>query len=231
LLWIGECLNLLVSHTKEFIYLKTVKTGGTSTEVLFQPFCMPTPISVNDIPEWLETELVSEYGIVGARGARAHLENTYFNHMSGAALRGQVNSEVWTGYLKFANIRNPWAKTLSHFFYAGISPTIDRQNADVSTIRHHFSQFALGYQLPAVEGFFRSQLDNLDFYIRYENLEADIEKVQDLLGIQPEVNLPKFKTGFRPTKFDSYAQLFTPAARDHIGDVYNGWISQFNYRF
>jgi hypothetical protein len=211
--------------------LKTVKTGGTSTEVLFQPFCMPTPISVNDIPEWLEQELVSGNGIVGARGARAHLENTYFNHMSGEALRRRVNSEVWNDYFKFANIRNPWAKTLSHFFYAGISPTIDRNTADVARIRQEFSEYALGYQMPGVEDFFKSPLDNLDFYIRYENLEADIERAQELLGVQSQINLPKFKTGYRPMKFDSYTELFTPAARDHIGDVYNDWISQFNYRF
>ncbi len=231
MLWIGECLNLLVSHTKKFIYLKTVKTGGTSTEVLFQPFCMPTPISVEDIPEWLDQEIISVHGIVGARGARAHLENTYFNHMSGAALREKVDSNVWSDYFKFANIRNPWAKTLSHFFYAGISSTIDRKTADVATIRHHFSEYALGYQTPAVEEFFKSQVDSLDFYIRYENLAADIERAQELLGVESQINLPKFKTGFRPMKFDSYAELFTPAARDHVGDIYGDWISQFNYKF
>ena len=53
---------MLISHRKQFIFTKTVKTAGTSVESYFEQFCKPDG-------EWQEShaheEYVSKSGIIG----------------------------------------------------------------------------------------------------------------------------------------------------------------------
>jgi len=45
---------MLVSHRYRFIYTKTIKTGGTSVESYFEPYCMADG-------EWTESQKRDEY--------------------------------------------------------------------------------------------------------------------------------------------------------------------------
>ena len=59
---------MLISHTKEFIFIKTSKAASTSIEVYFEPLCLP-----ND-GRGIKNHrgvIISEEGIVGARSADA----------------------------------------------------------------------------------------------------------------------------------------------------------------
>jgi hypothetical protein len=84
---------MLCSHLKRFIYLKTMKTAGTSVEVFFERFCCPRD-------GYIETherdELVCAEGVVGARGANV-AGATFYNHMSAARVRELLGEEVWQG--------------------------------------------------------------------------------------------------------------------------------------
>jgi hypothetical protein len=41
--------EILVSHFRKFIFLKTIKTGGTSVEIFFEEFCVTSPINYTEI--------------------------------------------------------------------------------------------------------------------------------------------------------------------------------------
>ena len=90
--------STLVSHRHKFIYTKTAKTGGTSVESYFERFCMPGN-------EWTlsqaREEHVSEFGIVGFRGAKRPANCTWWNHMPASLIREAVGEEVWETYYKF----------------------------------------------------------------------------------------------------------------------------------
>ena len=57
--------TMLISHRKKFIFMKTVKTAGTSTESYFEQYCMPDG-------EWQQSHGRDEYatktGIIGCNG-------------------------------------------------------------------------------------------------------------------------------------------------------------------
>ena len=55
---------MLVSHLYKFIFIKSLKTAGTSTEVFLEQYC------ISDIEEshW-RGAIATEEGIIGKRGA------------------------------------------------------------------------------------------------------------------------------------------------------------------
>ena len=102
---------MLISHRKRFIFIKTVKTAGTSVESYFEKYCMPEG-------EWQEAhtrdEYVSEEGIIGYRGPDAS-SSTWYNHMSAQKLLDLAGRDIWDSYFKFTVIRNPFDKLISAF--------------------------------------------------------------------------------------------------------------------
>ena len=56
---------MLCSHTHKFIYLKTIKTAGTSVEGFFERFCCSAEIMKKS---HLRDEYVGANGIIGYRG-------------------------------------------------------------------------------------------------------------------------------------------------------------------
>jgi hypothetical protein len=226
-------VNMLVSHMKKFIFLKTVKTGSTSTEIFLQDQCVApgTYRDLSEINEWLEKPLISEFGIVGSRGPTAHINNNFFNHMHGSQIRNEIGSDIWQEYFKVANIRNPWSKVISHFFYAGISREINPKNLSQLELRKLASEHALNYNIEEVECFFKAPVESMDFYIRFENLADDMRFLSLRLGIPTDRNLPYFKAGSWSSSSTAYRDFFTESAKNHVGDVYQGWIRNFKYSF
>ena len=116
---------MIISHRKRFIFIKTVKTAGTSVESYFEKYCMPEG-------EWKKShsrkEHVTEDGIIGFRGTNADQCNWY-NHMPAQRVYTQIGKEIWDQYFKFTIVRNPFDKLISGFFM------FERKKQNYSTIR------------------------------------------------------------------------------------------------
>ena len=103
---------MLISHKHKFIFLKTPKTAGTTTEILLSAICghedVITPVTKKD--EQLRREFCgrnaqnfkpSFWGKM--RGERFY----FYNHIGAADVFAQVNPETWASYRKFCFVRNP----------------------------------------------------------------------------------------------------------------------------
>ena len=123
---------MLISHRKNFIFTKTVKTAGTSVESYFERYCMPEG-------EWgklhARDEYISEFGIVGYRGDNSR-NSIWYNHMSAAKIRKQINQvdqDIWHTYLKFTVVRNPFYKMISGFLM------YEKMKQDYEQNKHNYS--------------------------------------------------------------------------------------------
>ena len=92
---------MIISHKYRFIFVKTLKTAGTSIEVFLSQFCGPDDILTPILPH------------VEPHRPRNH--EGFFNHMPAHEIRDRVGWDVWNGYFKFCVERNPWDKTLSYY--------------------------------------------------------------------------------------------------------------------
>jgi hypothetical protein len=204
---------LLVSHGKKFIYLKTVKTAGTSLEIALQKYCVPK--GAGEIEEFCD-EIITPAGIIGFRGTKKPQGLTYFNHMSAEQAAAAVGPTVWDEYFKFCIVRNPYEVMVSYFCYVviyGARSRLDEQKFE------QFMAYLEAQDFSQFKGMFDAWLladpelvDNSDKYvvdgrvvmddiIYYEKMAEGIQRVAKRLDVSPDP-LKKYKSGFR--KFDQH---------------------------
>ena len=120
---------MILSHKCKFIFIKTAKTAGTSTEVFLSKYCGPTdvltPITppieghqprncqgfINPIPEIVERPGKFFSALRHTLTSR----EKFYRHMPAFEVQQRVPSRVWNSYFKFCVERNPWDKVLSHY--------------------------------------------------------------------------------------------------------------------
>lgn len=195
---------MLISHPHRFIYLKTVKTGGTSVEIYFEIYCRD-PERSGGIEHYAEGE-ASEWGVVGTRGAAT---GAWYNHMAAGLVRERVGNAIWEEYFKFCVVRNPFDRVVSQFWFqqdAAVREELSR--ADFAAVRKAFAGWSRDLRFPVDSMIYR--IDGqpaVDYFIRYERLQEGVEEVCRRVNVpwQPE-RLGRYKSGFRtrPEHFLDY---------------------------
>ncbi len=197
---------MLLSHEHRFIYIKTVKTAGTSVEAALEPYCTD--------------------GIVGRRGDGARGAK-WFHHMPARKIRAQLPREVWRGYLKVCNIRNPWDKAVSWFHFRNPALRGAPRRAAVAAFRsfvagtdrlgQDFGKYTLGGR--AV----------VDCYLRHGALAADFADLCARLAIAPVPALPRLKAGHRTA--GDWTGYYDAASREAVARAFAPDIAAFDWRF
>ncbi len=218
---------MLVSHRRQFIYTKTVKTGGTSVESYFEPECLP---SGQWQPMHFRNETVSAAGIIGYRGPQVPPDCRWWNHMPAASIREQLGERVWSEYFKFCVVRNPFEKAVSAFYFLGRPEP--SEGLDLDRERWRFEEWLAANGPPIdrdkylIDGEFC-----LDRVIRHESLTTDLAAVCERLGMPWEpARLPRFKSGVRPPQA-TVAALYTSRSRTLVEQAYAWELEHFGYEF
>lgn len=211
---------MLISHRKKFIYLKTVKTAGTSIESYFEKYCMPEN-------EWFfcrkREEYQSETGIIGYRGGlpaeKLRKTRKWYNHMAAEEIRNQIGNEIWNQYFKFCTIRNPYEKVLSGFFHFVVFKKLTTDNRPVLITQ--FRDWVKNGEIPLIDRdkYFLDGKICVDFFIRFERLCDDLAEACKLLSIPYEPDLlPGLKTHIRPanTPVSDFYNFDTASAVNHL---------------
>lgn len=197
---------MLVSHRKNFIYTKTMKTAGTSVEAYFERWCLPEGAWVLS---HFRDQSVTEAGIVGYRGPDPR-GRRWYNHMPAAEIRRGVGERVWLDYFKFCVVRNPFDRMVSAFHFhenagaagggAGGVATAETPVPDPREIVCRFRDWVrAGATVPDLPAYTIDGHLCVDAVLRHERLLEDLEKVCRRLEVPFEAAaLPRLKTGFRP---------------------------------
>ena len=250
---------MLVSHRKGFIYLKTQKTAGTSTESYFEEYCMPEGT-------WkfshYHNQHVSDAGIVGVSGeivgdgVRILSPNERWGpHMRGAKIKERLEPEVWNNYFKFCNVRNPFDVLVSRFFFEiDFNNLLQKKNHKIRYRLHRlkhlgrvrkdephiliekFRIFAREFLTERMqkEGYPIYVINGevcVDYFIRYENLEDGIRHVCEKLDIpfRPE-RIPKLKSGTRDTTINP-RMFYDDETISLVNKACRFELETFNYSF
>lgn len=230
---------MLISHRYRFIYTKTAKTAGTSVESFFERFCMPDG-------EWTQThsrdQYVSPEGVVGYRGHTVPEGVIWWNHMPASTIKALVGEEIWDGYFKFCVVRNPFEKCISAFCHLGADYEVGgwpRIRTAISRLRDERPNWEqrrfisyLANNVPVdrdkytIDGEFC-----MDDVIRYENLEGDMRRICQRIGVEYDAKfLPTFKKGIR-SKRSTIAALYTDESRQIVDKKFAYELEYFGYRF
>jgi hypothetical protein len=217
---------MLISHRCRFIYLKTRKTGGTSVEIYFEPYCL-APQSDASVQHH-RPPAVSEWGVVGSRG---FADETWFNHMPASRVRELIGDDIWGQYYKFCVVRNPFDKVVSQFWFDLAPPLRETLwQADFSVVREAFSAWSAGLHFPSDQWIYTiDDAPAVDRFVRYERLPKDLAEVCHRLAIpwQPD-RLGRYKGEFRMRK-EPFSEYYDDTAASRVRRKYAWELEYFGY--
>lgn len=218
---------MLISHVRKFIYLKTRKTGGTSVEIYFEPWCVPPGKRAAE-RHFREAE-ISEWGIVGSRNDQNH--TIWYNHAPADHIRRLVGEPLWREYFKFCVVRNPFDKVVSSFWFGLPAPVRELlRNADFCVVRQTFTEWIRLAALPIDRSIYTIEgRAALDYFLRFETLHADLEGACRRLGVpwEPE-RLGRYKSEYR-SRSEHFSEYYTPDAAAVVAGQFAWDLDYFGY--
>jgi hypothetical protein len=229
---------MILSHKYKFIFIKTVKTAGTSIEVFLSRHCGPqdivTPIVppveghqprnyegfINPIPEILERPVK----IFSAVRRTMTSCTKFYNHMPAREVKQRVPVDAWNGYFKFCVERNPWDKILSHY-HMHAARELGSLSLDEYLAR---GRFPINYFRYTDRSGRKVILDRI---VRYERLLAELGEVFSQLNIPFEGTLglaakSEYRTDRRP-----YQEVFDDEQRRIVEKAFAKEIELHGYQF
>ena len=213
---------MIASHSRGFVFLKTRKTAGTSVEIALSKVCGPDDIITEISPE--DEELRRRAGGRPPQNFDSPpLPRKAYNHMGAKAAREVVGEDAWRDYFTFAIERNPWDAVVSLYYWKYKDlPELPDFEKYVGEI--WIEQLANNRRMYRIGG--RMALDRV---LRYERLSEELTDVWQHLGLPGTPDLPRAKGNARPA--GHYRELYTPASRDRVAEVFADTIETFGYEF
>jgi hypothetical protein len=219
---------MLVSHTKRFIYTKTIKTGGTSVEVYFEGYCFrPGEYEFTR----MRTQYESEAGIVGFRGIKRDNDGNYwYNHAPAAEIKAKIGDEIWNSYFKFCCIRDPFDKLVSAFHFFAL-PKEQCGSLSFQEIKQEFRRWMGRRQFfDDWDIFTIDDQTCVDHFIRYESLLQGIEEVCQRLHLPFEPGkLMRLKSDYNP-HLCHFGEYYDRDTSQMAADAYARHLERFGYR-
>lgn len=201
---------MIISHKYKFVFIKTMKTAGTSIEVFLSQACGPEDVVTPITPA------------VEGHVCRNH--SGFYNHMPGCAIREKLPHSVWDGYLKFCVERNPWDKVISHF-------AMNRARMDSSlTLGRYIQEGAF----PTDWGKY-TEVDStsllVDRILRYETLSEDLAVLFKELGIPYQGSLGVAAKSEYRTDRRHYRELLSAEQAGIISRAFSREIALHGYAY
>jgi hypothetical protein len=175
---------MIISHKHKFIFVKTVKTAGTSLELFLSQHCGPddlltpfdSPIERHQ-PRNYEGSANPAFEILrlpfGPRSAWKCLRadrRRFYNHMPAWVVRLRVPPAVWNSYFKFCVERNPWDKVLSHYHMHAY------RVGGALSLEQYFARGKFPINYPRYTDPSGSRII-VDRVVRYENLTEELGEI------------------------------------------------------
>jgi hypothetical protein len=212
---------MLVSHTAQFIFFKTVKTGGTSVELALQKLFLPRSVAKKQ-PFYEDGN-----GIVGARGASPAKEN-YWSHMTALEVYRKLGYSTFNRYRRISIVRNPFDKVVSQFFFR------EHRGENFAVDKTKFNAYVRAAQrLPVDRNIYSiKKIICCTHLMFYERLQEDFNAVLRELsgGEHREAELGRHKAGFRD-KSIPYQDYYDPDSRDLVAKAFDFELENFGYSF
>ena len=230
---------MIISHKYKFIFIKTVKTAGTSIEIFLSQCCgendVLTPIWPHVGPHrarnyqgiWNPFPQIIQNKARGIKGIFRNIlqQKKFYNHIPASLVKQRIPRKVWNSYFKFCVERNPWDKTLSHYHMEN-----DRAGGGISLDDYiEKGKFCFCINYPRYTD--SNGLLLVDKVVKYELLMDELEIVFQELGIPFGGSLGvRAKSEHRKNR-RPYQEVFSDKQKDVIERVFTKEIEMHVYLF
>jgi hypothetical protein len=139
-------------------------------------------------------------------------------------VRAYVGDDIWRSYFKFAFDRNPWDRQISWYFY----------KTKTKASRPSFESFMASRRRAYVanhEIYMEGGALAVDFLGRYENLDADLAKALQMVGVARRLDVPKSNVAPNKETRQDYRSYYSPHTEALVRDWYAPEIALLGYGF
>jgi len=214
---------MIISHKHKFIFLKTRKTAGSSTQAALSTICGDEDIITGDI---IKDGVLDESNTAGQNMDKFY---TVHPHPEIAGVKQYMGGE-WDNYFKFAFVRNPFEIVVSRYHW-----DIGGKGKQETSIEG-FREWIYGYCKPG--GTYDRDLQHkyicinskkeVDFVGKYESLNEDYETICQTIGAGiPELGF--CKSGYR--KKVHYSSYYTSEIVRLVSQYFEEDLQLFGYTF
>ncbi|MGY5352964.1 sulfotransferase family 2 domain-containing protein [Wenyingzhuangia sp. IMCC45533] len=214
----------MISHKHKCIFIHIPKTAGSSVSDFF----------INDKKkDWEVPDYDILFGWCPKR--KIHLQHATASQLLETEL---ISEEIWKSYFKFSFVRNPWDRSYSDYLWMMKDRKVKGSFEDYILKKGKFEKVLTdssnkhfrGDHLIEQSEFLETKDDslNIDFIGRFENFKDDMAKINNVLGVNSEMNLHKKKNKKR---HDHYSLFYTESRKRLVHETYGKDIIQFDYSF
>lgn len=217
---------MILSHSRQFIFIKTRKVSGTSMEISLSTGCggddIVTPISYEDelvrqahggcLPQNFgdaagETRLRDA---IRTRRGPPWLKpgGRFYNHMPAAEVIAAAGHDVWRRYHTFTIERHPYEKVISTLYYHAR----DKRSLD---FEHELEAVLAKGQYANHPMYCEGGRPIVDEVIDYERLDEGLARLSARLGFDVAAHYPRTKHGYREDRRPA-REILSRAAKDCI---------------
>ncbi len=238
---------MIISHKYKFIFIKKRKPAATSLELFLSQICgeedIVTPIKeggnnrrnyqglFNPLPEVIKYANVANpknyhYRLYSSNSIKDYFKTRkFYNHIPAYQVKERVSENIWQNYYKFCFDRNPWDKTISHYYFMKTD-----KNENVS-FDNYLSQNYLAWNYPLYTNPLNSNEIIVDYVAKYENLNQELSQIFDKLAIpfNGKLNI-RLKSHIRKEK-RPYQEFLLDKHCDFIEKEFSQEIKLHNYTF
>lgn len=214
----------MISIRARFLFLHVPKCAGNAIQSVLAPWSEDRIVQTRRHHDGIDGfEVIND-----ALGTR--------KHSTLADYRAKLAPDVYRSLYKFACVRNPWDRLLSHFLFKQAKrgrrhfdrEVFSRFIATRPPIEHYVCTAAAarvaGCSGEAWGG--ESPFDELDRFVRFEHLDEDFELVRKELDL-PCGRVPVRNRG----RHDHYAAYYDAGTREQVRHRFAAEIDYFGYRF
>lgn len=230
---------MIISHKHKFIFLRTKKTAGSSLEIHLSQFCGDNDvITVDDTEaELMKKERgvfsrnyelpileyrLSDWKILLRTLSKKKIRHKYSNHMTAYDLKKLLSKKIWDSYFIFCFERNPYEKAVSAYLY-------HIKTHDLNIHNYSFEEFLNKHDY--YRNFHRYTIDNeiaINVF-EYKNINKEIEKFLNKLGIENHPPIPQAKAHQRKRKH--YSKFYSNSTKIIVEKNCIQEFHQFKYEF
>ncbi len=217
---------MIISHKYKFIFLRTEKTAGTSLTAALEAMVDPGDV-VADMsrPGWAKFSPVHH----GALKRKLPQLFGLHVHATAAQAKAVIGAAKFNSYFKFAVERNPWDRQASLYFQR---KNKRGQDGDADFDRDMKSLLFRSTEYVRLNNWSIYTINNdivADEIIRYENLDAGLQKILAHIGLMGALNMPSLRSGFRDD--EDYRRHYSDATRAMVARWYRKEIDALGFAF
>lgn len=232
---------MIISHKHRFIFVKTQKTAGTSIETFLSQYCGNGDV-LTPFGKLVDTHMPRNYEgyfnpipeLILTRGKgrkktlrQLLLREKFHSHIPAYKIRARIRENIWSSYFKFCVERNPWDKTLSHYYF------IKRKEKyrHISSLDQYLAEgnSCLNYHL--YTDYHNSNVVLVDRIIKYESLVEQLGEVFSMLSIPFNNSLNVRAKGEYRADRRHYRDVLTEGQIKIIQEIYKEEILMHGYEY